>query len=153
TGSSGASLSAVRTAINTATNWNIQDVTLYTIPPVCTISISSPLSASATGTNVSCNGSANGRASVSATGGTPGYSDSWAPSGGTAALATGLAPGIYTVTVTDAASASVSATVMITQPPALTATTGFTNTSCNGLSNGRASVSASGGTSPYTYSW
>ena len=153
TGSSGASLSAVRTAINTATNWNIQDVTLYSIPPVCTIAISSPLSASATGTNVSCNGSANGRASVSATGGTPGYSYSWAPSGGTAALATGLAPGIYTVTVTDAASASVSATVMITQPPALIATTGFTNTSCNGLSNGRASVSASGGTSPYTYSW
>src|SRR5690606_41792518 len=41
----------------------------------------------------------------------------------------------------------------ITQPTALTATTSQVNVSCNSGSNGSASVTVSGGTAPYTYSW
>lgn len=111
------------------------------------------LSATTSATNTSCNGLSNGRASVTASGGAGGYSYSWAPSGGTASLATGLSAGNYTVTVTDALSASVTATVTVTQPLALSATTGFTNTSCSSLNNGRASVSVSGGSPSYFYSW
>ncbi|WP_338647682.1 MBG domain-containing protein [Flavobacterium sp. KS-LB2] len=110
--------------------------------------------ATASQTNVSCNGGSNGSASVSPSGGTPGYTYFWSPSGGTAATASGLAAGSYTVTVTDANGCSATRNFTITQPPAFsTATASQTNVSCNGGSNGSASVSPSGGTPGYTYSW
>src|SRR5690606_5954480 len=102
---------------------------------------------------VSCNGGSNGTASVAVSGGTPTYSYSWSPSGGTAATATGLAAGTYTVTITDANSCQITRTVTINQPTALSATSSKTDVSCNGGSNGTASVLASGGATPYSYSW
>ncbi|MDR6785362.1 gliding motility-associated-like protein [Pedobacter africanus] len=105
-------------------------------------------------TDVSCNGGNNGTATVSPTGGTPGYTYSWAPSGGTAATATGLAVGTYTVTVTDANGCQGTKTFTITQPTALNTTAGSkTDVSCRGGSNGTATVSPTGGTPSYTYSW
>ena len=86
-------------------------------------------------------------------GGTGPYTYSWAPTGGTAATASGLASGTYTVTITDANLCSIQKTVTITQPSAITATTSQTNISCNGGTNGTASVTPAGGTGPYTYSW
>jgi hypothetical protein len=115
-----------------------------------------PTISTATGsqTNVSCNGGTNGSASVSPSGGTPGYTYSWSPSGGTAATATGLAAGSYTVTVTDANGCTATRNYTLTQPPAISTATGSqTNVSCNGGTNGSASVSPSGGTPGYTYSW
>ncbi|MBI3519421.1 MAG: SprB repeat-containing protein, partial [Bacteroidetes bacterium] len=113
----------------------------------------STLAATATSTAVSCNGGSNGRASVSVTGGTTPYVYSWSPSGGTASLATGLSAGTYTCTITDGASTQITATVTVSQPSAISVTPSFTAPSCNGGSNGRASVSVTGGTSPYFYSW
>ena len=104
-------------------------------------------------TNVSCNGGTNGSASVTAIGGTGDYTYSWAPTGGTAATATGLAAGTYTVTITDANSCMATQTFTITQPDAITITEAQTNVSCNGGTNGSASVTAIGGTGDYTYSW
>ena len=105
-------------------------------------------------TNVSCNGGTNGSASVTPSGGTPGYTYSWSPSGGTAATATGLAAGSYTVTVTDANGCTATRNYLLTQPSAISTATGSqTNVSCNGGTNGSASVSPSGGTPGYTYSW
>jgi hypothetical protein len=105
-------------------------------------------------TNVSCNGGANASATVSVSGGTSGYTYSWAPSGGTAAIATGLAAGTYTVIVTDANGCTATQNFTITQPTALVATAATqTNVTCNGGADGSATVSVSGGTSGYTYSW
>ncbi|HEU4788642.1 MAG TPA: SprB repeat-containing protein, partial [Flavobacterium sp.] len=105
-------------------------------------------------TNVYCSGGTNGAASVSPSGGTPGYTYSWSPSGGTAAAATGLAAGSYTVTVTDANGCTATRNYTITQPSVISTTSGSqTNVSCNGGTNGTASVSPSGGTPGYTYSW
>ncbi|RDI11238.1 T9SS type A sorting domain-containing protein [Flavobacterium sp. AG291] len=104
--------------------------------------------------NVSCNGGTNGSATVNVTGGTPGYTYSWVPSGGTAATATGLSAGTYTVTVTDANGCTATKSFTITQPTLLNATAGAqTNVSCNSGANGSATVSVSGGTPGYTYSW
>ncbi|CAH8285920.1 putative secreted protein (Por secretion system target) [Mariniflexile fucanivorans] len=105
-------------------------------------------------TNLACNGGSDGSATVSASGGTPSYTYSWAPSGGTGATASGLSAGTYTVTVTDANGCIATRSFTITQPTALVATASSqTNLSCNGGSDGSATVSASGGIPSYTYSW
>ncbi len=122
-----------------------------------TITQPSPLAATVGGqTNVSCFGGTNGTATVSVTGGTgPGtYSYSWAPSGGTAATATGLSAGTYTVTVTDGNFCQTTQQFTITQPSALVASSGGqTNVSCFGGNDGSATVSVTGGTGSYSYSW
>lgn len=104
-------------------------------------------------TNLLCNGAVNGSASVIVTGGTGAYSYSWLPTGGTAATATGLSAGDYTVTIKDANLCVTTQNFTITQPAAITATITTTDVSCNGGSNGSATVNATGGTGNYTYTW
>jgi len=112
-----------------------------------------PLAASQSQTNVSCNGGSNGIARVTASGGTTPYSYAWSPSGGTAATASGLTSGNYTCTIKDGVNGTVAKSFTITQPAAITVVKSQTNISCNGGSNGIATISVSGGTSPYSYSW
>lgn len=118
-----------------------------------TIASAASFTLSTTQANVTCNGGTNGSATVSISGGTGPFTYAWAPAGGTGATASGLGAGTYTVTVTDATSCSGTATVTITQPAVLSATQAQTNVTCNGASTGSASVSPSGGTPGYTYSW
>jgi hypothetical protein len=104
-------------------------------------------------TNASCNGGSNGSVTVSASGGTSPYTYSWS-NGKTTASCTGLGAGSYTVTVYDSNGCWKALVATITQPSAINVnTTSQTNASCNGGNNGSVTVSASGGTSPYTYSW
>jgi hypothetical protein len=98
----------------------------------------------------SCTGSLMGAAN----GGTPLYSYSWTPSGGIGPGASNLCPGTYTLTVTDgnACMSSTTGVVTTSAPPAVAIVT-QTNVNCGGNCNGKVTVSTSGGTSPYTYSW
>lgn len=118
-----------------------------------TVTQPTPLSAPLTSTNVSCFGGSNGSAAVNISGGTPLYVYNWSPSGGSSATASGLSQGNYTVTVTDNKGCIITQTVSITQPPLLTATTSVTNETCDYSNNGSATVTVSGGTPAYTYSW
>jgi len=111
------------------------------------------LSATTATTSVSCFGGSNGSASVLILGGTPVYSYLWAPSGGTAATASGLTAGNYTVTITDANGCTLVKNVTINTPAAFSATVAQTNVSCNGGSNGSATITPNGATSPYSYVW
>ncbi len=105
------------------------------------------------GTNVSCNGGSNGTATVTPSGGIGTYNYLWSNGANTPSI-TGLAAGTYCVTVTDATPCTATACITITQPPVLTATiSASTNVSCNGGSNGQATVSPGGGTAPYSYNW
>jgi len=114
------------------------------------------VNASTTGTNVTCFGGSNGTATVTASGGTSPYTYLWndpAPAQ-TTATCTGLTAGTWTVTVTDANGCTATANRIITQPAsALSGSTSVVNVTCNGGSNGSATVTVSGGTSPYTYLW
>jgi len=104
-------------------------------------------------TNVSCFGGNNGNATASASGGTGPYTYSW-NNGQTAANVTGLTAGTYTVATNDINGCTQTVTVTITQPALLTAAIScFTDVSCNGGSNGSATVTGAGGTSGYTYLW
>ena len=119
-----------------------------------TVTQPTALNVTSSQTNVSCNGGSNGTATVNVTGGTPSYTYSWSPSGGTFASTTGRSAGTYTVTITDANACQTTRSFTITQPTALAATAAAqTNVSCNGGSNGSATVSIGGGTPGYTYSW
>jgi hypothetical protein len=129
------------------------DANNYASTETFTVIQPTALTATTSKTDVSCNGGSNGTASVNVSGGTGNYTYLWSPSGGTAATATGLTAGTYTVTITDANSCTTKASVTIEQPTALTATASQTNISCNGGSNGSATVTPSGGTGGYTYSW
>ena len=117
-------------------------------PPLLTANISSSV-------DVSCNGVDDGQATVSALGGTPTYGYSWntTPIQSTA-TADSLLPGTYTVTVTDVNGCDTVASISITEPALLTAViTDSSNVSCFGGSDGSATLTASGGTAPYTYLW
>ncbi|MFA9202366.1 MAG: SprB repeat-containing protein, partial [Candidatus Nanopelagicaceae bacterium] len=104
--------------------------------------------------NIACNGASTGSATVTASGGTPAYSYSWSPSGGTSATASGLVAGTYTLTLLDSKGCSATRSFTITQPATLVATSSTqTNVLCNGGNNGTATVTATGGTPGYTYSW
>ncbi len=105
--------------------------------------------------NASCFGTNTGSASVSVSGGTSPYTYSWNTSPvQTTASATGLGAGTYIVTVTDTLGCTDTALAVITQPTVLNASIASSvNASCNGGSNGSATVTVTGGTTPYTYSW
>ena len=118
-----------------------------------TIGSPTPFSATIAKTDVSCNGGANGSATVTVTGATAPYTYSWSPAGGTAPTASGLAAGTYNVTITDANGCSTTESVTIGQPAILAATTTHTDVTCIGRADGSATVTPTGGTSPYTYAW
>ena len=98
-----------------------------------------------------------GTAAVTGSGGTAPYTFAWAgngASGQTAATATALGVGSYTVTITDAKGCNTNtvANIAVLSGPAPVATT-VSNVKCFGQSNGSTSVSATGGSTPYTYAW
>ncbi len=112
------------------------------------------LSIAVTGSNTACAGAANGSATAAVSGGTPPYSYSWNTSPTqTTATATGLGAGTYTVTVTDSNGCTQTATITINAPGTLGTSIVVTAVSCYNGDNGTATVTASGGTTPYTYSW
>jgi SprB repeat len=76
------------------------------------------------------------------------------PGGNTTASDTALAAGTYTVIITDIAHDSLFTMITITQPVPLSLNiASYTNVSCPGGSNGKATLAASGGTPPFKYLW
>jgi len=115
-----------------------------TQPPVVTGTITAS-------SNVACNGAATGSATVTAGGGTPGYNYVWSNAATTSAI-NGLTAGTYNVTITDANGCSGTASVTLTQPPAVSLSTASTNAFC-GQPDGTATIIAGGGVPGYTYIW
>jgi hypothetical protein len=108
----------------------------------------SPLNMALSGTNTTC-GNCNGSLSYSATGGTPGYNFTVSPGGAN----NNLCAGMYSVAGTDANGCVMSSSVYIITSSGVSASASSTNASCGGCTDGSASVTVSGGTGPYTYSW
>ncbi|MCC7222491.1 MAG: choice-of-anchor L domain-containing protein [Chitinophagales bacterium] len=111
-----------------------------------------PLNIVLTPTPVSCNGSNNGSIATTVTGGTPSYSFNWNNGLPPVEDPSGLVPGNYAVTVTDGNGCSAQANISISEPTALAGSASSTAANC-GQNDGTATVSASGGTAPYTYTW
>ncbi len=104
--------------------------------------------------DVQCFGGTNGSASLSVNGGQGPYTYQWSNSAVTNSIS-GLPAGTYSVIVTTANGCTSTTTVTVTQPASALTTPAsiIGNVSCFGGNNAQASVNASGGTSPYFYSW
>ena len=105
-------------------------------------------------TDLLCNGDTNGIAEVHPIGGVAPFTFLWNTTPPQSdSIATGLSVGTYSVTVTDTNGCFDSAIVNIDEPSVLTLTKDSTAASCNGICDGTATVTPSGGTTPYTYLW
>ncbi|WCM41012.1 glycine-rich protein [Flavobacterium sp. CBA20B-1] len=130
----------------------VTDHTGNTITENFTITEPAPIVGTVSKTDITCNGANDGTATVSVAGGTAPYTYLWS-NGMMSNMATNLNVGNYTVSITDANGCKTTASVSIAQPTALAITGTATNISCFGQNDGAITVSASGGTAPYSYSW
>ncbi len=105
-----------------------------------------------TKTDITCAGDFDGAIDLTVSGnGT--YYYNWS-TGDTTQDLTNLVAGTYIVTVTDSATGCTSSLqVTITEPPAINVVANTTAVTCHGGNDGSISVSASGGSPGYAYSW
>lgn len=122
---------------------------IVTQPPLIQITGSSK-------TDITCNGLTNGTITVTAVGGTGTLTYTINPGAisNTTGFFAGLSAGSYTVSVRDANNCGpfTTAAIQITEPPAIQITgSSKTDITCNGLTNGTLTVTATGGTGTLTY--
>jgi gliding motility-associated-like protein len=122
--------------VNDANGCSYQNSVTLINPPV--------LTASSSATEIMCNGETS-EINVTAVGGTPGYS-------GTGLFT--VTAGTYSYTVTDSHGCTANTSIIVVQPDLLNATIVVnSNVTCNGLSNGNATATATGGTPLYDFLW
>jgi gliding motility-associated-like protein len=149
---------------NQATSEDISNLTAGTYDVTvtdengCTVSQSFTLTqpdiltiASAQITNVNCTGGNDGAIDITITGGSEPFSIYWSNNATTEDIS-GLTAGVYQVFITDANGCSFNATYSISENAQLLLSAGITNALC-GQNNGSATVSVSGGATPYTINW
>ncbi len=146
-GSSIASLTGLTAGSYTVT---ITDSEGCTSTSTTTVGDSTSPNVTASATATSC-GENNGTATASTTSGTAPYTYVWS-TGSTTSMINNLSAVDYTVTVTDAAGCTDVSTASVTSSNSPQASATSSDTSC-GENNGTASVTATSGTAPYTYTW
>ncbi|HRY33057.1 MAG TPA: gliding motility-associated C-terminal domain-containing protein [Bacteroidales bacterium] len=104
------------------------------------------------GQNPLCPDSCNGIAMVEVNGGSPPYQFLWS-NGQTLDSIGNLCAGSYTVTITDSAACISIAGIVLTEPPPFSITPEITHVPCDAVCNGSISITAAGGTPPYTWAW
>ena len=107
-----------------------------------------------TSTTASNCGASNGSASVIVSGGNSPYSYSWSPVTGAGQTLQNISAGNYSVVVSDNNNCTSTTSVIVLNIGGPTASlSASTNVTCNGGTNGTASITISGGTGPFTYAW
>lgn len=107
----------------------------------------------ATVTDVSCFGGNNGSISLNPTGGFTPFTFLWSD-GPSTQNRSSLSVGTYTVTMSNTFGCDSAFSFTVGQPAVLASTiSSSSDVSCNGLSDGSATVLPTGGTTPYTYLW
>lgn len=133
-------------------NVTVTDANGCTAQSNFTITQTASLTLTVNDTDINCFGNNNGSASAQAQGGSGAYTYLWS-NGATSASISSLAPGTYGVVVTDANGCQGTGQAVITQPSAIVISADVIDAACFGFNNGAASISVSGGASPYQYAW
>ncbi|HEY0029650.1 MAG TPA: hypothetical protein VGC65_02740, partial [Bacteroidia bacterium] len=116
-----------------------------------TITVGTPLTATATGSPANCSGACDGAGNVIAAGSFGGYTYSWT-GGTTASTVSSLCAGTYSVTVTDIVGCTAMDTIQVIQPAPIVLSITATASTC-GQPNGSATVVANGGSGGHSYLW
>ena len=112
-----------------------------------------PLDATISSTNVLCHGNTTGAIDITVSGGTAAYSYLW-NTNATSQDINNIPAGAYQVIITDTKGCTFSASSIITEPAGpLQTVISATAVKCNAGTDGQTSISATGGTAPYTYLW
>ncbi|MCB9197311.1 MAG: gliding motility-associated C-terminal domain-containing protein [Flavobacteriales bacterium] len=136
-----------------ASNATVTDIKGCTSNSIVNITQPSPLTTVQSSISATlCAGSCDGSIQLQSLGGTAPYIYAWSPGGFSSNLASGLCAGNYVVQTTDAHGCQIVTNYTVTSPLPLAGTIASVTTTC-GLCNGTATLSGSGGTAPYTYSW
>jgi len=102
--------------------------------------------------SISCYGDSNGVLKVVPSNGVAPYQYAWS-TGDTSETISGLLPGNYISTITDANGCYHLRTTTLKEPDTISIIYGIVNPNYCGMNIGSISVTTSGGTQPYTYSW
>lgn len=100
-----------------------------------------------------CYGDCNGEISVNASGGLSPYTYLWSNNNETTQSISGVCAGSYDVLITDQDGCETIATIILTEPDSIKIKLITTPIHCLESCHGRLRTIASGGTSPYQYSW
>lgn len=108
--------------------------------------------------NVNCFGEKTAAFNVAPSGGTAPYTNYNWSSGATGPSVSQAGAGQYSVTITDSKGCQGTSSIIITEPPLLTASLSLSDfngyeISCAGGSNGSIDVTPAGGIAPYSYAW
>ncbi|MBL0102289.1 MAG: gliding motility-associated C-terminal domain-containing protein [Bacteroidetes bacterium] len=153
-GSTGAQINVTPAATTTYTVTGTQNG--CSSNAISTVTLSTVLTVNAGVGDTICQG---GNTTLSVSPANAGSIFTWSPATGlsNAAIANPIASPtsstIYTVTVTDANGCSGTNQVTVSIDPALNANVSTTDATCFGANNGHATITPSGGTAPYSYSW
>ncbi len=121
------------------------------ISNTATLSVTT-ISANLTPINPTCFGSCNGTINSLPSGGVSPYTFSWSPGGSMSQNLTGACAGTYTLNTTDINGCTANFITSIVNPTPVTSSISGNMTICNGFST-TLTVTATGGTGPYTYNW
>lgn len=150
--SSGATTANAMNLVSGLYTVTVTDANACTATLIDTVNAAPVIINSLIASNVNCNGGSDGSINVFPSGGTIPFTYLWS-TGDTTQNISSLSVGTYTVTVTDVNGCTATNTVTITEPAAITVALVTTNVSCNGGNDGSASITATGGFSPYTFLW
>ena len=117
-----------------------------------TITEPSALIVTATPTASTCFGFADATVNVNVSGGSPAYNFAWS-NGATTDNLSALAAGTYVLTVSDANACTITQSVVITQPSAISLSTSITDIICTNSNVGAIDLTSNGGTVPYLFQW
>ncbi len=149
TGANSQTINAVPTGTYAVT---VTDTNACTTTAQATVSQPTALTVSGISTNILCFSGTNGAIDLTVAGGTSPYAYGWS-TGTNSQDIVGLTAGIYSVTVTDANDCFSVNSFTLTQPTAVSVAVSGTDIGCFGITDGTASLTASGGVSSYTYRW
>lgn len=130
----------------------VKDANNCTTSAAITVGANNTLTSSASVSNINCFNGNDGAITIAANGGSGNYQYTW-NNGSTSASLSNLSTGSYFVTISDGSACQKTDSFTINAPTAISTALQSTNVLCANGNSGSATITASGGTPSYAYTW